>query len=51
MKEYYEENGWQDAINELEGDHNCIVEDLRGEWWKNTTPQTFEDENIDNLPW
>lgn len=53
MKEYYNYNGWQDAIEELKGDHNCIVEDLREEWWKNTTPQrkSFEDEDIDNLPW
>ena len=43
-KELYEET--------IYGDHSSIVEDLRGEWWKEPRSEKFYnlDEDIEDLP-
>ena len=49
-----EAEAWEKELYEetIYGDHSSIVEDLRGEWWKEPRSESFYnlDDDIEDLP-
>ena len=49
-----EAEAWEKELYEetIYGDHSSIVEDLRGEWWKEPRSEKFDnlDDDIEDLP-
>ena len=49
-----EAEAWEKELYEetIYGDHSSIVEDLRGEWWKELRSESFYnlDDDIEDLP-